>query len=231
VKTTTESPWLHIPAADYEAHMDAIGQSSVLREAFARIYAAVRPRRVLVLGCTTGRDFMLMDPAVTDRAVGVDVNGEYLTAARRRITFPGDLVEFVHGDALEVDLDGPPFDLVHAALLIEHVDPVRLLRRMAGWLADTGTCSVVSQNPAPGVAAVSRTGCDRLLLLDGHMSLLTPEEVAAHAVQAALIPASCWEVRTGEGRCLAVSTFRKAARAERESNRSHARPPRARASR
>lgn len=194
--------------------MEAIGQSSLLREAFAQIYAAVRPRRVLVLGCTTGSDFMLLDPAVTDRAVGVDLNGEYLTAARLKITSPSDLVEFVHGDVLEVDLDSQQFDLVHAALLIEHVDPVGLFRRMARWLGDAGVCSVVSQNPVPGVAPVSRTGGERLRLLDGHMSLLSPYQVAALAVQAGLIPASSWEMRTGEGKCLAVSTFRRAPSAE-----------------
>ncbi|MEO5770405.1 MAG: hypothetical protein ABIS92_18765 [Polyangia bacterium] len=61
----------------------------------AQVYAAARPPRVLVLGCPTGSDFMPVDPTVRRRAVGVDVNGEYLTAARLKITSHSDLVKFV----------------------------------------------------------------------------------------------------------------------------------------
>jgi hypothetical protein len=32
-----DDPWLRIPAADYEAYMDAIGQSAALRDLFSRL--------------------------------------------------------------------------------------------------------------------------------------------------------------------------------------------------
>ena len=46
----TDDPWLRIPAEDYEAHMRAAGQEAVLRDAFARVLADVRPARIAVLG-------------------------------------------------------------------------------------------------------------------------------------------------------------------------------------
>ena len=80
---TGGNPWLRIPAPDYEAHMAEIGQSAALRDIFLQAYADVRPRRLLVLGCTTGRDFEVVDPAVTEKSVGADVNREYLDIGER----------------------------------------------------------------------------------------------------------------------------------------------------
>ena len=60
-----ENPWLSIPLADYEGHMESVGQTGALRRVFSDLYAAVRPGRLAVLGCTTGADFDEVDPAVT----------------------------------------------------------------------------------------------------------------------------------------------------------------------
>ena len=78
-----DAPWLRIPADEYEAHMRAVGQDCVLREAFARAVAETRPARVAVLGCTTGEDLAHLDPSRTTLAVGVDINaGDLLMAPR-----------------------------------------------------------------------------------------------------------------------------------------------------
>jgi SAM-dependent methyltransferase len=152
---TVASPWLGIPARDYEAHMDEVGQSAALRDIFARAWADVRPRRLLVLGCTTGRDFDAVDRAVTETSVGVDLNREYLDAARRRLERLGGTA--VHGDVLQAALPCSAFDLVHAALIFEYVDAAVLFRRIAEWLAPDGVCCAVTQNRAAGVASVSTT--------------------------------------------------------------------------
>ena len=64
--------------------VEAVGQTAVLRRSFSQAYALVRPRRLAVLGCTTGADFDVVDPAVTEVALGVDINAQYLAAAERR---------------------------------------------------------------------------------------------------------------------------------------------------
>jgi SAM-dependent methyltransferase len=213
--TTADSAWLRIPARDYEAHMEQVGQSAALRGIFARVYAATRPRRVLVLGCTTGKDLAELDPAVTTRAVGVDVSPDYLAVARADLEGQGRMVELVAGDVLDVELGAAEFDLVHAALLVEYVAPPALLRRIAAWLARDGVCAIVSQNPAEGVGAVSETPYDSLRVLEGRMSLVGPDELRALAADAGLARASFELVPLPGGKTFSVSTFTKARLAAR----------------
>jgi SAM-dependent methyltransferase len=174
---TGDNPWLQIPVADYEAHMDAVGQAAALRQLFSSVYSSIRPSRLLVLGCTTGADFDVVDPAVTDVAAGVDINARYLDVAENRLAAIGRNVHLVCGDVLEVELQEAPFDLVHAALLLEYVDPLALFRRVRLWLAPSGHFSVVIQERIPGVAAVTSTGYESLQKLSTSMSLLSAHEV------------------------------------------------------
>jgi SAM-dependent methyltransferase len=108
-----ENPWLSIPLADYEGHMEAVGQAAALRSLFVDVYEVVTPTRLAVLGCTSGADFDGLDPAITEVALGVDINARYLAAAGRRAAALGRRVQFVCGDVLHVTLPQAPFDLVH----------------------------------------------------------------------------------------------------------------------
>jgi len=94
--------WLRVPLAEYEAHMEEIGQAAALRKTFRRAYSELHPRRLLILGCTTGRDFELVDPGITTICVGVDLNREYLDAARERLHVLRGTLQLVQGDVLEV---------------------------------------------------------------------------------------------------------------------------------
>jgi SAM-dependent methyltransferase len=203
------SPWLRIPAADYEAHMAEIGQSTALRGIFARVYAESAPRRVLVLGCTTGKDLALLDPEVTTTAVGIDLSATYLAIARAALAGVEVPVALIESDVLAVDLEGAEFDLVHAALLVEYVDPEALFGRMRDWLAPDGVCCTVSQNRAEGIAAVSDSGHASLMVLDGQMSLRDPAQLNAAAVRAGLIRESCVAVGLPHGKNFTVATYRK----------------------
>src|SRR5262245_65468057 len=140
-----ENPWLRIPAQEYEAHMAEIGQSAVLRHIFLRVYTDTSPRRLLVLGCTTGQDLELVDPDVTEKSVGVDVNREYLEIACKKFDRSGT-VEFVPGDVLDVELPSSEFDLIHAPLLFEYVDPASLFHRVGERDATDGVWSIATQN-------------------------------------------------------------------------------------
>jgi SAM-dependent methyltransferase len=203
------SPWLRIPAPDYEAHMAEMGQSTALRGIFARVYAEHRPRRVLVLGCTTGKDLALLDPQVTTTAVGIDLSATYLAIARAELAGSEVPVALIEGDVLAVDLEGADFDLVHAALLVEYVDPEALFRRMHDWLAPDGVCCTVSQNRADGIAPVSHSGHASLRVLDGKMSLRDPVQLDAAALRAGLTPESSVEVGLPQGKSFTVATYRK----------------------
>jgi ubiquinone/menaquinone biosynthesis C-methylase UbiE len=203
------NPWLQIPVADYEAHMSAVGQSAVLRDFFRRIYAELKPRRLAVLGCTSGSDLLDVDRAVTESVVGVDINPDYLASARERLGALGEIVRLIQADVLHVDLPPAQFDLVHAALLLEYVDPASLFQRIYGWLSPHGVCSVVTQDPTPGIPSVSNTTYASLQLLAGRMSLRSADEVARLALESGLESVNHETVTLPGGKCLVNSIFKK----------------------
>jgi SAM-dependent methyltransferase len=178
--TPVDDPWLAIPAEDYEAHMSAVGQTAILRAAFLRVYSDRRPKRLAVLGCTTGSDFRLIDAEATELAIGVDINPAYLAVARERSAALGAKLRLVEGDILRVVLPGD-LDLVHAALLLEYVDPLSLFRRALGWLAPRGVLSIVTQEPAGELPSVSETPYASLRALAPRMRARPAAQIATLA--------------------------------------------------
>jgi SAM-dependent methyltransferase len=206
------NPWLSIPAADYEGHMGAagVGQLAPLAEIFAQVYAAVRPASVAVLGCATGNGLEAIDPALTPRIVGVDVNPEYLAVARRRHARLGAALDLRCADLLGCDLGAGAFALVHAALIFEHLDPTALAARIAGWLAPGGTCAAVLQLGGAGAAApVSPTGFTSLRVLSGTMRLLAPEELRRSFAPHGLTESRAWQVPLPGDKAFHVGFFRR----------------------
>jgi SAM-dependent methyltransferase len=205
----SKNRWLRIPAADYERHMEEVGQTAALRSTFGRVYAAQRPRRVLVLGCTTGGDLALIEPATTARAIGVDINATYIEAARRNLAGGRRVIELICADVLDADLGEGEFDLIHVALLFEYADPAALFRRIRSWLAEGGVCSVVTQDPKDAAPRVSPSAYDSLRALEGQMSLLTSDELACVALGADLERTAVWSVALPGGKTFSASLFRR----------------------
>lgn len=206
-----ESPWLGIPADEYEGHMKAIGQSAALREIFARVVAEARPRRVAVLGCGVGEDLALLDPDRLEGAAGVDVNPRYLELARARLPELAPRLTLVCGDVLDVTLpDAGHYDLIHAALLLEHVEPLPLLRRIEAWLGPSGVCSLVTQEPAAAQLAVTETPFASLRALAPHMRVRAAGEIAALADEAGFALGARRAVKLPTGKTLVSSLFDKA---------------------
>ena len=205
----TDDPWLRIPAEDYEAHMRAAGQEAVLRDAFARVLADVRPARIAVLGCTTGADVAQLDPAAIELVVGVDLNPDDLEVARRRAAPLGDRLHLVCGDVAVAVLPPGPYDLVHAALLLEYVSPDLLFRRVQDWLAPAGMLSLVIQEPVEGLPAVSETGVESLRALASRMTLRSAGEVTSLAAEAGFVADARRTVALPSGKKLTSLLFEK----------------------
>src|SRR5262245_36739635 len=86
------NPWLSIPLEDYEGHMGAAGvqQLAALAELFKCTLDRCLPDSVAVLGIAGGNGLEQIDPAVTKRIVGVDLNQRYLDEVGHRFaTLPG----------------------------------------------------------------------------------------------------------------------------------------------
>jgi hypothetical protein len=143
------NPWTVVQAADYERHMgpEGVNQRGALDAVFQEAYLAAQPARLLVLGCGTADGLEHVDPSVTTRIVGVDVNLQHLGIARQRHFHLGPRLELYCAEAEKFRARSGAFDLVHVPLLFEYVFPEVLVRRVAEWLAEGGTCTTVLDLP------------------------------------------------------------------------------------
>lgn len=203
-------PWLAVTAAEYEALMGPEGLDLLepLSRAFAQVYRRARPARLLVLGCGTGAGLEHVDPEVTGRVVGVDLNLQYLAVARQRHQRLGARLELFCADARTADLPEGGFDLVHAALLAEYVDPEALAAAMARAAAPGGTCAVVQRLPG-GEPAEEAAASESVRALAGATRLVEPADLAAAFARRGLRRAGAWEVAARGGRRLRVSVSRR----------------------
>lgn len=179
-----------------------------LSRAFAQVYRAARPARLLVLGCGTGAGLEHVDPAVTARVVGVDLNLQYLAVARQRHQRLGARLELYCADARTADLAEGGFDLVHAALLAEYLDPEALVAAMARAAAPGATCAVVQRLPG-GEPAEEAWPAESVRALAEATRLVEPADLSALLARRGLRRAGAWEVAARGGRRLRASIFRR----------------------
>ena len=205
------NPWLDIHVDDYVGHMSSqeVGQSQVLNRLFWEILQNVRPRNVLVLGCSTGNGFEYIDPAVTSRVVGVDINPQYLQRLVERIRSPGFSLDLQCTDLSQYAFEPAAFDLVHAALVFEYVEWSRLLPRIADTLRFDGVLSVVLQTPSPVSPAVTPTRFTSLAALESIFGFVDPDAFIAEAAACGLPLERRRSEQLNAGKAFAVLGFRK----------------------
>jgi threonine dehydrogenase-like Zn-dependent dehydrogenase len=143
------NPWLNIPLADYEGHMqsDEVQQLDALSELFATALERCEPTSVAILGVGGGNGLERIDSRITKRVVGLDLNPHYLDAARKR--YGGTCNLSLHC----VDLTGERVELervhlVHAALVFEHTGIDRCLENAVSLVDDGGALCAVLQLPS-----------------------------------------------------------------------------------
>jgi ubiquinone/menaquinone biosynthesis C-methylase UbiE len=170
------NPWLSIPAREYEGHMGSpsVGQLRFLSDVFARLLVELEPESLAVLGCATGNGFEHIRPDRTRRVVGIDINSEYLEVSRMRFAdrIPG--LELICSDIASCELQRESMDLVHAALVLEYVDPATVVEKASRWLRPGGVLSVVLQLPGESRDKVSETPFASLKSLESVMELVDP---------------------------------------------------------
>jgi len=196
------SPWLDIPAADYEGHMShgVVGQLQALNEIFAEIIVTFEPRGLAVLGCATGNGFEHIRPDVTKTVIAVDINAGYLDILKERYrsNLPG--LQVVCADAARAEIEPGSLDHVHAGLILEYVKTGSILKRAASWLKTGGVLSVVLQLPSEQSGPVTDTPFDNLKLLEPAMRLVDPAEVTAEAQKVGLSHRKSFEVELMQGK-------------------------------
>ena len=105
-----------------------------------RIEASFAPKRVLDFGCGVGR-LLPAFAAHAEAVVGVDISAAMLEEARRNCDdhHVGNVTLVRSDDALSA-VEGR-FDLVHSAIVLQHLDPdrgLRIVERLIGLLAPGG---------------------------------------------------------------------------------------------
>jgi SAM-dependent methyltransferase len=175
---TTPNPWCIVPAADYERHMgpEGVDQLAPLSAFFQESYLGTQPDRVLLVGSATGNGLEHVDPGVTRRVVGLDVNLQYLGICRQRFFHLGPSLELYCTSVSAWRSPPQSFDLVHVALVFEYLHPEPLVAQLAGWLSDKGAVSVVLQlpggeGPVPALKALE--------LISRAQKLVPPDELTA----------------------------------------------------
>ena len=182
------NPWLDIPEADYVGHMSSplVNQRPVLNRLLREVLERVRPRTVLVLGCSTGNGLEHVDRDVTSRLTVVDVNPAYLRRLVERLPNPGFELDVRCGDLADTVFEQEAFDLVHAGLVLEYVEWPSLLPRLARTLTAHGVLSVVVQLPSSSSPAVTPTGFASLQSLESLFRFVEPDALVDAARDARL---------------------------------------------
>ncbi len=173
------SPWLSIPASDYEAHMGSpsVGQLQFLSRVLAELLREYQPTSLAVLGCATGNGFEHIVPAITRQVIGIDINPSYLEILRGR---HGERLPGLHlmcADIAECEIEAQSLDLIYGGLIFEYVDPGSVLQKAARWLRPGGILAVVLQLPSPVSGTVTRTQFEKLRSLEPIMTLVSPEHL------------------------------------------------------
>jgi len=207
----TTHPWSLVPAADYEAHFgpEGAGLLAAFGGVFGRVYAARRPRRVALLALRTGAGLQHIDPSMTSRVVGLDVNLSFLAVARQRFLELGTRLELFCADAESAELEPGAFDLVHAAHALEYLDLRVVGPRIASWLAPGGACSVVLQMGSLCEAEAGAPATLRGAATAGR--LVTPEEVSGALGAEGLVERRTFELALQGGRRLFAGLWERPA--------------------
>ena len=207
------NPWLDVTEADYDGHMGspAVSQTPVLADLLRDALAAVRPRDLLLLGCTTGNGLEHVDPGVTARVTAVDLNEGFLARLAERFPSPRFQLRTRRADLAVADFEPGSYDLVHAALVFEYFDWRAAIPRLARALRAGGVLSAVIQRPSTSTTAVAPSPFATIQRLAPLFHFIEPDDLTDAAVRAGLSPVFQQTVPLPSAKRFAVLRFAKAA--------------------
>lgn len=124
---------------------------AVDNRAFPPLWAHVAGRRVLEVGCGTGRHTVRLARQGND-VTAVDLSPGMLDIARQKL---GELahVRLIEADIMVDDIGGGPFDAVITALVLEHIEDLpRFFARASALLIEGGEMFVSEIHPDKSAA-------------------------------------------------------------------------------
>ena len=136
----------------------------------------------------------------------MDINPEYLAAARRRFDGVFESLELVCADAQSDELTFEPVDVIFAAL-VSSMPPAAMLRNLAARIRPDGILAAVLQLPTPGKMSLTPTPFTSLGKLAPIMALLPPEELIGEARVGGLKLSSTQRIDLPSGKRFQSLTF------------------------
>ena len=190
---------------------DYADQLRPLRDVFAEVYRTIRPPRLALLGCATGNGLEHVDPALTKTAVAIDIHPEFVAVTRERYGKAlGAMLKVRCEDLTSCVLPSGAFDLVHAAIVFEHVEACALVPRIANWVAAGGVCAVVLQvesSGAAGTSLITPSPYGSIAGLKDTMHAVSPEAIATLFEREGMRPRRQWTVPLSGGKRFDVCEY------------------------
>lgn len=205
------NPWLKIPAADYEGHMNLpdVNQLAFLGTIFKTSLETYDSRSIAYLGCATGTGLEFVDTNKTINLAAIDINAEYLEILRNRYSEKIPHLKIIETDLTAFTGINNHYTLVFAGLLFEYLHPEPLLKKIAGWLKDKGVLVVVLQLKDEALNKVSKTPFSSLKQLDPIMNLINDQEFKQIAEATGLIEIEGNRIVLNSGKTFYVGAFEK----------------------
>lgn len=199
-----------IPPADYEAHMNhpAVRQLELLRLALRDVLVEFKPRSLVVPGCATGNGFEHVQPEVTSRVIGIDINPEFLAVARERYTATIPGLELMCADIADVELPRATIDVVFAGLIFEYVDLKSAIEKFCRWLRPGGLLALVVQLEG-SEEKVTSTGYHSLQQLASLLRPVDPVALERLAESSGLFLVRATRHEPVPGKMFVVAVYRK----------------------
>jgi ubiquinone/menaquinone biosynthesis C-methylase UbiE len=139
-----------------------------------------------VIGCAGGDGFDRIDPHVTTRVVGIDLNPAYLKETRQRFEGKFQTLELVHAKIEHDILPCQPVRLIFAALVLECVDVAKAFPRLRAMLEEGGILITVVQMPGKIIPAVTPSPFVSLKSLEAILNWVEPAALRATAKDSGL---------------------------------------------
>lgn len=118
-----KNPWETIELTDYENHMklDSVMQLQALNKMMKEQFYQYTVKSIMILGVAGGNGLEHINPQIFDKAIGIDINPNYLIECTKRYPQLKEVLDLLCVD-LTKDITILPYaDLVIADLLIEYI--------------------------------------------------------------------------------------------------------------
>lgn len=206
-----KNPWLDIPLSDYEGHMalPQIAQLQLLSDVFADALNRHAPRSIAILGCAGGNGLERISLQTTQRVVGIDINPQYVQAARERFLGRIPQLELHVGDIQTDRFAFAPVDLLFAGLVFEHVDPDAALANVRRMLVPAGILTALVQLPSISKPEISPSPFTSLQALSSIMHLVAPERLLDLAARHGYRQIDSCLVESAGGKSFQVQSFQR----------------------